>query len=82
MVEQWDPPRRLAFTWQCLLTAEQAQRVEVTFAPAADGTRVELVHTGWEKLGDAAAAKRDSYDKGWGRVFEQCYADYANAASA
>ena len=61
---------------------EQAQRIDVTFTPAAGGTRVELVHSGWEKLGDAAAARRDSYDKGWVRVFEQCYADYANGGAA
>jgi uncharacterized protein YndB with AHSA1/START domain len=78
IIEQWDPPRRLAFTWQVNLPVEQAQRIEVTFTPASGGTRVELVHSGWEKLGDAAAARRDNYDKGWVRVFEQCYADYAN----
>ncbi|HUL08259.1 MAG TPA: SRPBCC domain-containing protein [Candidatus Acidoferrum sp.] len=78
-IELWDPPRRLAFTWQVNIPAEQAQRIEVTFAPVAGGTRVELVHSGWEKLGEAAAARRDSYDKGWGRVFGQCFADYANA---
>ncbi len=82
VVEQWEPPRRLAFSWQVRLPAEQAQRIEVTFAPAAGGTRVELIHSGWEQLGDAAATRRDSYDKGWVRVFEQCYADYANAAPA
>jgi len=80
-IEQWDPPRRLSFTWQVRLAAEHTQRIDVTFAPAAGGTRVELVHSGWEKLGEAAAARRDSYDQGWGRVFEQCYADYANAAA-
>lgn len=82
VVELWEPPRRLAFTWQVKTAAAQAQRVEVTFAAAAGGTRVELVHSGWEKLGDAAAARRDSYDKGWVRVFEQCYADYADANPA
>ena len=81
-VEQWDPPRRLVFTWQVKLAPGETQRVAVTFTPAAAGTRVELVHSGWEALGEAAAAKRDSYDKGWGRVFEQCYADYANTAPA
>ncbi len=82
VVELWDPPRRLAFTWQVKSTAEQAQRIDVTFAPAPGGTRVELVHSGWEKLGDAAAARRDSYDRGWVRVFEQCFADYANSGPA
>ncbi len=82
VVEQWDPPRRLAFTWQVKLAADQAQRIDVTFTPTAGGTRVELIHSGWEKLGDAAATRRDSYDKGWVRVFEQCFADYANTAVA
>lgn len=82
IIEAWDPPRRLAFTWQVKVPPEQAQRIEVTFTPAPGGTRVELVHSGWEKLGEAAAARRDSYDKGWGRVFEQCFADYANAGAA
>jgi len=83
-VEQWDPPRRLVFSWQVKCAADETpQRVAVTFTPAAGGTRVELVHSGWETLRDAAtaAARRDSYDKGWGRVFEQCYADYANATA-
>ena len=80
IIEEWDPPRRLAFTWQVRLAAEHTQRIDVTFAPAPGGTRVELAHSGWEKLGEAAAARRESYEKGWGRVFEQCYVDYANAA--
>jgi uncharacterized protein YndB with AHSA1/START domain len=80
IVEEWDPPRRLAFTWRPGRPAEEGQRVEVTFTPAAGGTRVELVHSGWEKLGEAAAARRDSYDKGWVTVFERRFADYANAA--
>jgi uncharacterized protein YndB with AHSA1/START domain len=82
VVELWEPPHRLAFTWQVKLPPEQAQRIDVTFAPAPGGTRVELVHSGWERLGDAAATRRDSYDKGWVRVFEQCFADYANAGAA
>jgi uncharacterized protein YndB with AHSA1/START domain len=82
VIELWDPPHRLAFTWQVKLPPEQAQRIDVTFAPAPGGTRVDLVHSGWERLGDAAATRRDSYDKGWVRVFEQCFADYANAGAA
>jgi len=81
-IEQWDPPRRLVFTWEVKRApGETLQRVAVTFTPAAGGTHVELVHSGWEALGEAALTKRDSYDKGWGRVFGQCYANYANAAA-
>jgi hypothetical protein len=45
---------------------------------------VELTHSGWEKLGDAAAAAalRERYDRGWATLIERCFADYANAAAA
>lgn len=77
----YEPPRRLSFSWLVRLSAEQEQLVEISFTPESDGTRVELTHSGWEKLGDAAAAQRERYDRGWVLVFEQCFADYANAAN-
>jgi uncharacterized protein YndB with AHSA1/START domain len=82
-VLEWSPPGRLAFTWRVNLAPENEQRIDVTFAPAAECTRVELVHSGWEKLGDtvAAASRRDSYDRGWGVVFERAFADHARAAA-
>lgn len=76
----WQPPRRLAFTWQLTRPPEQAQRVEVTFASCPEGTRVELTHSGWERLGEKAQSTREAYDKGWVKVFEQCYAARADAA--
>ena len=79
IVQAWEPPHRLAFTWQVNIPPEQAQRIDVTFTPVAGGTRVELVHSGWEKLGPAGATRRENYDKGWVRVFGQCFAGYANA---
>ena len=83
IVLAYDPPHRLAFTWLVQLSAEQAQRVEIRFLPEDDGsrTRIELTHSGWEKLGDAAASLRERYDRGWGTIFEGCFADYANHAT-
>jgi len=77
----YEPPHRLAFSWLVQLSAEQEQRVEIRFMPDASGTRVELTHSGWEKLGDGAADRRERYNGGWVLVFEQCFADYANAAA-
>jgi uncharacterized protein YndB with AHSA1/START domain len=79
-VEAWEPPARVAFSWMVSGGADQAQRVEVTFTAVGDGTRVELIHSGWEKLGDRAASVRDSYDRGWVAVLEQGFAGYANAS--
>jgi uncharacterized protein YndB with AHSA1/START domain len=77
----YQPPHRIAFSWVVQLSAEQAQLVDIRFTPEADGTRVELTHSGWEKLGDAAASLRERYDRGWGTVFERHFADYANSAT-
>jgi len=77
----WEPPRRLAFSWEvsCADPMESA-RVEVNFAPVPAGTEVTLVHTGWEHMGEAGARLRDRFNEGWVTVFEKCYAGYADAA--
>ena len=69
----WEPPHRLEFTWQLNRKPEQAQNIEVTFAATEAGTRVELTHSGWEKLGEEAMEVRAGYDSGWEVVFVQRY---------
>ena len=64
-VTVWEPPSRLVMTWHPGRGPESAQEVEVRFEPSGAGTRVELVHTGWERLGEAAAAQFENYDGGW-----------------
>ena len=76
----WDVPTRLAFTWHVGRSSEEAQTVEVTFAATANGTRVRLVHSGWEALREQAQETRDQYNKGWELVFIRCYAERAGAA--
>jgi uncharacterized protein YndB with AHSA1/START domain len=71
----WEPPRRLVFTWQI---TEPATEVEVRFTPEGDGTRVDLEHRGWERLGAGAERRRGSYNKGWEHVLGR----YQQAASA
>ena len=79
-VEAWEPPRRLGFTWLVGPAAQHPQHIEVTFTEENDRTRVVLVHSGWEALGERAAALRESYDTGWVAVFEQGFGSYANSA--
>ena len=64
-ITAWDPPRRVAFTWYPGRTEETRQEVEVTFFSAGGGTRVELVHTGWERIPEKPREMRDGYDSGW-----------------
>ncbi|HET9332465.1 MAG TPA: SRPBCC family protein [Gemmatimonadota bacterium] len=67
-VTAWEPPGRLAFTWHPGRPEDTRQEVEVTFRAAGEGTRVELVHTGWERLGERASETRARYDAGWDLV--------------
>jgi uncharacterized protein YndB with AHSA1/START domain len=62
----WDPPRRVAFTWHPGRAPETAQDVEIRFTADGTGTRVELEHTGFERLGPALGRKaRRGYPLGW-----------------
>jgi uncharacterized protein YndB with AHSA1/START domain len=76
-----DPPHRLAFSWLVQLSPGMEQLVEIRFTAEDRSTRVELTHSGWEKLGEAAASLRERYERGWGNVFERCFVDYANSVA-
>ena len=73
-ITEWNPPERLAFTWHPGRGEDTAQLVEVRFAAAGEGTRVELVHTGWERLGSAATELFGNYDRGWQHLLEDRFA--------
>lgn len=80
-VLQWEPPRRLVLAWQ--ITPERApepnpakaSEVEVRFTECDSGaTRVELVHTGFDRHGEGGADYRAAMaDQGWPYLLE-CYA--------
>lgn len=74
----WDPPQRFVSTWHPGRGQETAQRLELTFTPDGNGTRVDLVHTGWERLGEGMADAMASYGSGWGAVLGR-YVEKANA---
>ena len=69
-VTAWDPPRRVGFIWHPSRDESSAQDVTVRFIPEARGTRVELVSTGWERLGAKAGRERKGYSIGWGAVLD------------
>jgi uncharacterized protein YndB with AHSA1/START domain len=74
----WDPPNRIVHSWHPGRGEDSAQEVEITFEPVDSGTRVELVHTGWEKIGDRAGRMFSNYDTGWDLVLGK-YVERANA---
>jgi uncharacterized protein YndB with AHSA1/START domain len=75
----WSPPSRLTIAWQVDPTADASTEVEVRFTPEGEGTRVDLEHRGWERLGAVGAEARESYgsENGWTMVVER----YVAAAS-
>jgi hypothetical protein len=60
--------------WHPGATPEQAQEVELRFTPVAEGTKVDLEHRKWEKLGESASVAREGYNAGLETVFVQLFA--------
>jgi len=67
-VQAWEPPTRLVLLWYPGRAPEVGGDVEVTFTAEGDGTRVRVVHTGWERLGAEGPELRANYDTGWAPV--------------
>jgi uncharacterized protein YndB with AHSA1/START domain len=62
---EWQPPLRLSFSWHPSRDSSTAQHVEIEFVRVAEGTRLQLTSTGWEKWGKGARRARRGYDLGW-----------------
>lgn len=71
IITVWDPPHRVGFTWHPGREPDTAQEVAVSFTPTDGWTEIELVHSGWELLGEEAEKTRADYDKGWDFVLER-----------
>ena len=64
-ITAWEPPRRVAFTWHPGQDPATAQDIEVLFSGVEGGTRVELAHWGFERLGRLGRIARRGYPIGW-----------------
>lgn len=64
----WEPPERLAYLWHLRQDRDDATRVEITFAGSEEGTRVRIVHSGWERLGAEGSDLRNRNRVGWDGV--------------
>jgi uncharacterized protein YndB with AHSA1/START domain len=74
-VLSWEPPSRFVMSWHPGRAPETAQKVEVRFVGVPEGTRVELEHSDWTKLGEGAEETRTGYAGGWAVVFDHCYVE-------
>lgn len=65
-VTAWEPPHRIAYTWHLNQDPATPTDVEIRFLTrGTDAARVEIRHTGWERLGAGAAGSRDANRAGW-----------------
>ena len=74
----WEPPARIVISWE-LVPDGPPTEVEVRFSAEGDGTRVELEHRGFERLGEKAEEVAAGYGSGWPVVLGQ-YVEFADAA--
>ena len=77
-VLEWDPPRKLQLRWHPGRDATRATDVCVTFAAHEDGTMVTLVHDGWERVEDPAAAAEE-YGHGWPAVLRSSVISFSSS---
>ena len=65
-VTVWVPPTRLGYSWHLGRQDTDATDVEVRFIAQSERvTRIEIEHSGWERLGQTAEAWRDRNRTGW-----------------
>ena len=70
------PTARFVLAWKPNLTDNPPTELEITFTPDDGGTRVDLEHRGWERLGALAAEARSGYGENWTGVLA-LFADLA-----
>ena len=77
-VTAYQPPAMVAFTWRAP-SWELTTQVEIRFTPEGTGTRLELVHSGWEQAENIRETHK-SYDGGWDFVLGY-FSKHANPAA-
>jgi uncharacterized protein YndB with AHSA1/START domain len=64
-VTEWQPDERLALTWYPGQSPEHATQLSISFHEVSGGTRLDLVHTGWDARGADALKIAKNYQVGW-----------------
>jgi uncharacterized protein YndB with AHSA1/START domain len=82
-IDAWEPPNRVVLWWKPNDLPTPPTEVEVRFTAEGDGTRVDVEHRGWERLGEAAEEIRPLYSSegGWTMVLGR-YANLADSEAA
>lgn len=66
----WEPGSRIVMAWQPSAERPAPTEIEINFIPDGEGTRVELEHREWDRLGEEAEEARANYAGGWQTVLD------------
>lgn len=72
IVEEWEPPQRLVFSWYLGSDREIPSKVEVQFLALAENkTRIELVHRGPELIGALWWQRQRIFHASWDTILSK-----------
>lgn len=75
-IKAWERPNRLLFDFRMReFKTEESTEVEVRFEPAGDGTRVTVVHRGWNRLPADHPARRGMRGSAFENLIGSWWAD-------
>ena len=77
-VIEWEPPSRVSYLWHVFFDRSEATEVDVTFAATEAGTRIRIEQTGFERLGEAGAPRRERTEMSWSVVVDAFRAGLAD----
>jgi hypothetical protein len=79
-VTTWNPPNRVTFHWHPGRTDRlEDQAVDVQFDVAAQGTRVTVIHSGWDASGISICTVRGASAELVPALVQKCFGEFANA---
>ncbi|MEL7026383.1 MAG: SRPBCC domain-containing protein [Pseudomonadota bacterium] len=70
-VTDWDAPNTFSIDWYPGEEPDLATQVKVTFTADTKGTRVDLVHSGFDVRGKDPEKMRAAYNEGWVGVMDR-----------
>ena len=74
----WDPPVRLELTWHPGGRCDRDQTVQVEFHVEADGTRITLIHAGWQLAGIQAGTMQADYTAQWSSILRLYFSEFVS----
>ena len=72
VVKEIVPQKKLVYSFESRVTKVETL-VTITLAPEGKGTRVTLVHSGWDALPPDERGIADGFSDGWGKALEKMY---------